>query len=243
LAGKKRAPALRPARHPDVMSGCQSVQGLLRTEKSYLGRRRNSISRLDARMKMVLVVAAVVCNAARPDYRLSLGLLVSAWGGMAVARVPFRRAVWFVLAPLWASLPVVAGLALGLGKTTVFTLGHLNIYGEGLMQGGQVVLRVLADTAWSGLLVLTTPFTEILAALRWFRMPPLVVETLGFMYRYIFLLWEEFSAMRIAARARGGLLGRRREWRTTGAITAQVFMRAYDRAERIQEAMRSRGGA
>ena len=84
--------------------------------------------------------------------------------------------------------------------------------------------------------------TEILTAMRWFRVPDLVVDTLGFMYRYIFLLWEEFSAMRISARARGGLFGWRREWRTTGAIIAQVFMRAYDRAQRIQEAMQARGG-
>jgi cobalt/nickel transport system permease protein len=225
------------------MSGCLSVQSLLKTEKTHLRRCRNSFSRLDARLKLGLVVAAVVCNVSRPDYRLSLGLLLAAWGGMVAARVPFRQAIWFVLAPLWASMPVVAGLALGLGKTPLITLGHLSIYHEGLMQGGQAALRVLADTAWSGLLFLTTPFTEILAALRWFRIPPLVVDTLGFMYRYIFLLWEEFCAMRISARARGGLLGWRREWRTTGAITAQVFMRAYDRAERIQEAMKSRGGA
>jgi len=170
-------------------------------------------------------------------------LLLSAWAGMAVARVPFRQAIWFVLAPLWASLPVVMGLALGLGETPIITLGHLNIYQEGLVQGGQAALRVLADTAWSGLLFLTTPFTEILAALRWFRIPDLVVDTLGFMYRYIFLLWEEFSAMRTSARARGGLFGWRREWRTTGTITAQVFIRAYDRAQRIQEAMQARGGA
>lgn len=224
------------------MSGGFSVQGLLQTEKTYLARRRNGFSRLDARLKLALVATAVVLNVSRPDYRLSLGLLLLAWAGMAAARVPFRQAIWFVLAPLWASLPVMGGLALGLGETPFLTLGHLIIYHEGLIQGGQAALRVLADTAWSGLLFLTTPFTEILSAMRWFRIPVLVVDTLGFMYRYIFLLWEEFSAMRISARARGGLQGWRREWRTTGTITAQVFMRAYDRAQRIQQAAQARGG-
>jgi hypothetical protein len=119
------------------MSGCLSVEGLLKTEKSHLGRRRNSFSRMDARLKLGLVVAAVVCNVSHPDYRLSLGLLLAAWGGMAAARVPFRQAIWFVLAPLWASLPVVVGLALGLGETPLLTLGHLSIYHEGLMQGGR----------------------------------------------------------------------------------------------------------
>jgi cobalt/nickel transport system permease protein len=71
--------------------------------------------------------------------------------------------------------------------------------------------------------------------------PEVLVETLAFMYRYVFLLWDEFSAMRLAGRARGGY---QHGWQgviTTGWIVAQVFLRAYDRALRISEAMKARG--
>lgn len=204
--------------------------------------RRSGLHCMDARLKLALVVAAVLINVVLLDYRLSLGLLLTAWTGMAASRAPFRQMAWFVLAPVWATLPVVFGLAVGLGQTPLIKIGHLTVYHEGFVQGGQAALRVLADTSWAGLLFLTTPFTEILAALRWFRVPDVVTDTLGFMYRYVFLLWEEFSAMRVSARARGGLLGWRTEWRTTGVITAQVFLRAYDRAQRIQQAVQARGG-
>ena len=206
------------------------------------GRLRSGLHCVDARLKLALVVAAVLFNVVLLDYRLSLGLLLAAWAGIAASRAPLRQMAWFVLAPVWATLPVVFGLALGLGQTPLMRIGHLTLYHEGLAQGGQAGLRVLADTAWAGLLFMTTPFTEILAALRWFRVPTVVADTLGFMYRYVFLLWEEFSAMRVSARARGGLSGWRREWRTTGVITAQVFLRAYDRAQRIQQAVQARGG-
>lgn len=224
------------------MSGYLPLADLLKAEKAMAGRLRCGLRRIDARLKLALVVAAVLGNVVLLDYRLSLGLLLAAWAGMAASRAPWRHIAWFVLAPLWATLPVVIGLALGLGQTPWLQIGHLTVYSEGLAQGGQAALRVLADTAWAGLLFLTTPFTEILAALRWFRLPVVVTDTLGFMYRYVFLLWEEFSAMRVSARARGGLSGWRREWQTTGAITAQVFLRAYDRAQRIQQAMQARGG-
>ena len=223
------------------MSGYLPLADLLKAEKAMAGR-RGGLRRMDARCKLALVVAAVVGNVVLLDYRLSLGLLVAAWTGMAVSRAPLRHVAWFVLAPLWATLPVVIGLALGLGQTPWLQIWHLTLYSEGLAQGGQAALRVLADTAWAGLLFLTTPFTEILTALRWFRVPVVVADTLGFMYRYVFLLWEEFTAMRVSARARGGLCGWRREWQTTGTITAQVFLRAYDRAQRIQQAMQARGG-
>ena len=224
------------------MSGSLSISDLLKAEKAMAGRLRSGLHCVDARLKLALVVGAVLINVVLLDYRLSLGLLLTAWIGMAVSRAPFRHMAWFVLAPVWATLPVVFGLAVGLGETPWIKIGYLTVYYEGLAQGGQAGLRVLADTAWAGLLFLTTPFTEILAALRWFRVPVVVSDTLGFMYRYVFLLWEEFSAMRVSARARGGLLGWRREWHATGVITAQIFLRAYDRAQRVQHAMQARGG-
>lgn len=205
-------------------------------------RLRSGLRCMDARLKLALAVAAVLFNVVLLDYRLSLGLLLMAWTGMAASRAPLRQIAWFVLAPVWATLPVVFGLAVGLGHTPLIKIWHLTVYYEGLAQGGQAGLRVLADSAWAGLLFLTTPFTEILAALRWFRVPVVVADTMGFMYRYVFLLWEEFSDMRVSAHARGGLLGWRREWGTTGIITAQVFLRAYDRAQRIQHALQARGG-
>ena len=224
------------------MSGYLSLADLLKAEQAMTGRHCCALRHLDARWKLALVIAAVLCNVVLLDYRLSLALLLAAWAGLVASRAPWRHIAWFVLAPLWAILPVVIGLALGLGQTPWLQIGQLTIYQEGLAQGGQAGLRVLADTAWAGLLFLTTPFTEILVALRWFRVPAVAADTLGFMYRYVFLLWEEFSAMRVSARARGGLLGWRREWQTTGTITAQVFLRAYDRAQRIQQAMQARGG-
>jgi len=224
------------------MSGCLSISDLLKAEKAMAVRLCGGLHAVDARLKLALVVAAVLFNVVLLDYRLSLALLVAGWAGMAVSRAPLRQIAWFVLAPAWASLPVVFGLAAGLGQTPLIEIGPLTLYHEGLAQGGQAGLRALADTAWAGLLFLTTPFTEILAALRWFRVPGVVTDTLGFMYRYVFLLWEEFSAMRVSARARGGLSGWRKEWHTTGTITAQVFLRAYDRARRIQQAVQARGG-
>ena len=224
------------------MSGYLSISDLLKAEKAMTVRLRSGLHCMDARLKLALVAAAVLFNVVLLDYRVSLGLMLAAWTGMAVSKAPFRHIAWFVLAPLWAAVPVVFGLAAGLGQTPLLKIWRLTLYHEGLAQGGQAGLRVLADTAWAGLLFLTTPFTEILAALRWFRVPVVVTDTLGFMYRYVFLLWDEFSAMRVSARARGGLSGWRREWHTTGTITAQLFLRAYDRAQRIQQAVQARGG-
>lgn len=95
--------------------------------------------------------------------------------------------------------------------------------------------------AWVGLLILTTPFAELLEALRWFKVPAILVDTLAFMYRYIFLLFDEFAAMRASARVRGGFSAYKISLASMGLIVSQIFLRAYDRAQRISHAMKARG--
>src|SRR6266540_969597 len=99
------------------MSGYLSISDLLKAEKAMAAGLRSGLRCMDARLKLALVVAAVLLNVVLLDYRLSLGLLLTAWFGMGVSRAPFRQMAWFVLAPVWATLPVMFGLAVGLGQT------------------------------------------------------------------------------------------------------------------------------
>ena len=108
--------------------------------------------------------------------------------------------------------------------------------------GISAAARVGADMSWIALVFLTTPFTNVMKSLRWYRVPQVLVETLGFCYRYTFLLVSEFFLMRDAARARGGLQSKSKSLKAMGMILAEVILRAYDRASRIQDAMTARGG-
>lgn len=223
------------------MSSSFSLSDFLAAEAKLYGQAPRGLGRWDARLKLGLCLPAVALNVLWPDPRLSAGLWLAAWAGLAWTRVPWRQALLFVVAPLWATLMVVAGFGFGFGETVLFRVGPLAYRLEGLQQGLQVGLRVLAEVSWIAALVLTTPFGEILAALRWFRVPAVLVDLLAAMYRYTFLLFDEYQAMTAAARARGG----QRDWRTRmatlGLVLAQVFLRALDRAERVDQAMRVRG--
>lgn len=223
------------------MSGSFSLSDFLAAEAKLYGQVPRGLGRWDARLKLALCLPAVAANVLVPDPGLSVALWVLAWAGLAWTRVPWRQALLFVLAPLWATVMVVAGFGFGFGETVLFRVGPVPYYREGLFQGLAVGLRVLSEMSWIAALVLTTPFSEILAALRWYRLPPALVDLLAAMYRYVFLLFDEYSSMRAAARARGGYRNWRTGMATLGQILAQVFMRALDRAERVDQAMRVRG--
>ena len=224
------------------MSGSFSLSDLLAVEEGQFGARPRGLRRVDARVKLAFCAAAVLWNALLPDPRVSAALLLLAWAGLISSRVTLGQAAWFILAPAWAVSLVVLGFGAGFGHTALLALGPVTFYKEGLAQGLQAGLRVLAEMSWAAALVLTTPFTQVLQGLRWWKVPEVLVDTLGYMYRYLFLLHDEFNAMRTAARARGGYSSLSAGWHSSGQIVAHVFLRALERAGRIQQAIRARGG-
>jgi len=118
----------------------------------------------------------------------------------------------------------------------------VNVTAEGLARAGHLLAKfVLA--AWAMLLLLaTTRFQDVLLGLARLRVPRVFVVQLAFLYRYLWLLMDEVMRLRMARAARDGGAG---PWRVRFAsgvgVVGVLFLRTYDRAERIYWAMASRG--
>jgi cobalt/nickel transport system permease protein len=81
-----------------------------------------------------------------------------------------------------------------------------------------------------------TPVPDTIAALSSLRFPPVLVEVIQFVYRYLFVIGEQARSMNIAAASRGA--GR---ISTSAGTVATLFARSYARAEAVHRAMVSRG--
>lgn len=91
-------------------------------------------------------------------------------------------------------------------------------------------------------LVHALPFQELLAVLRAAYVPEVFVASLAFMHRYTVVLWEELERLKTARKARSGQLSWVRTWSTSAQMIGELFLRAWDRAERVHRAMLARGG-
>lgn len=118
----------------------------------------------------------------------------------------------------------------------------------GLAAFAGVVVRSWLSVQAALLLTATTPFPALLRALRGLGLPALLVSVLGFAYRYMFVLVDEAQRMLRARDCRSAALpgrraGRSVAWRAgvTGRMAGTLFLRAYERSERIYVAMLSRG--
>jgi cobalt/nickel transport system ATP-binding protein len=195
----------------------------------------------DPRIKLALLVVAIGLNVVAAKLWLSVGLFGISLAMVILSNIPYRLFALFFLAPAWATLIVFGGFSAGFGITPIFSLGPLTIYREGVLQGLSAASRVACDMSWMAAVFLTTPFAKVLDALKWFKIPMVLIDVIATAYRYAFLLFDEFFKMRDAARSKGGFRNYRIALRSTAMILTQVILRAYDRANRIQESMTARG--
>ncbi len=102
--------------------------------------------------------------------------------------------------------------------------------------------RVATSLIALQLLILTTPFSEICYALRWFRVPEIFVSALWLAYRYVLLMFSELMTILMARESRRVAKGSHLEvWRKGGEAVGLFFIRSFEKAEKVQMAMMSRG--
>ncbi len=143
-----------------------------------------------------------------------------------VVEVPF--VVFAVLMPFIAHGPRVDVLGLSLSQAGLLA-------GWGLLAKG--TLGVLASLT----LAATTEPRDILVGLERLRMPAQLVQIMGFMIRYLDVVTDEMRRMRVARESRGFSARNPRHWPIVARSAGALFIRSYERGERVHLAMVSRG--
>lgn len=136
---------------------------------------------------------------------------------------------------------VLLGTLFRRGGRVIWAWGSLQITTLGLTILGSVTLKALLSLLILNVLTLTTSVPALLNALILLQVPPLLVAILASMYRYINVLVAEFNAMRQAAVSRN-LMGTSNWQRlVVGNMIGSLFIRTYERGERVYQAMLARG--
>nr|WP_234347507.1 cobalt ECF transporter T component CbiQ [Streptomyces specialis] len=133
-----------------------------------------------------------------------------------------------LLLPFLAEGPRVTWLGLSLSESGLW--GAWNILAKGTL-----------GVAASVLLAATTGLREILLGLERLRLPSLLVQIATFMLRYADVIADELRRMRVARASRGFTARGVRHWGVLARTAGALFIRCYERGERVHLAMLSRG--
>jgi cobalt/nickel transport system permease protein len=140
------------------------------------------------------------------------------------------------------TITVLLGALFQRGGEIIWQWGPLQITSTGLIVLGSVALKAILCLLVLNLLTLTTSIPALLQSLVQLRVPPLLVAILASMYRYVGLLIDELGAMRHAAASRNlAVSSNRRQRSVIGNMFGSLFIRTYERGERVHQAMLSRG--
>lgn len=201
------------------------------------------IHRLPAHAKLVALLLFVITVVLTPRTAIAAFVAYAAiLGGVAaLTRVPaaylLKRMVVEVPFVVFALvLPVVAtGPRVQVGP---FTVSEAGLWGAwGLLAKGS--LGVLASVLFGA----TTEPREMVRALEKLRLPQPLVQIASFMVRYLEVVLGELDRMRVARASRGFTARSVRHWPVLAATIGALFIRSYERGERVHLAMLSRGYA
>jgi cobalt/nickel transport system permease protein len=222
-----------------------SIEHAVFTEE--LARRPGWLQRVDPRAKVAMFLIAVIAASASTSLGVLIGLYAVILLVARASRLPFDffvKRVWLGI-PLFAGVVILPSIFFAPGpRLFEVALGpvHMGVTAVGMWTALIFVMRVGVSVSLAVLLVLTTPWADVLKSLHALKVPQVFVLVLSMTYRYIFLFLHTLNGMfearksRVVARLGGG---EDRRWitRSMGALMSRSFKMSND----VYAAMLARG--
>lgn len=210
------------------------------------------LHRLDARVKLFVTLAFVLSVSLAPEgawpmYVLLLAFVLSASAASELGWASILRRAALALPFVLAALPVLVTVKGDPLVSIPIGAWSFTVTEPGVERFLSVALKSWLSVQMVILLTATTPMPDLLLAMRALRLPRLLISILSLMWRYLAVLVDEAMRMMRAREARSaswqGRSGGSLPWRArvTGAMAGTLFLRGYERSERIYSAMLARG--
>ena len=208
-------------------------------------RQDNWLTRLDVRIKLFYVISLLMINLWTKNIFISLLFFSVASVLLISIKIPLMAMLRSLTLPLLFAFFILLIKGLHEGERIWISfpiLGYKVILKEeGLRSGLHTGSKVMGGISLIFVLSFTTTISRLCEGLKWFRVPNTIIELLGFIYRYIFLFIDEVSTMWIAQKSRLGHASFKKTIRSCGTLGGMLIIRAFERAERTNEAMLARG--
>ena len=203
------------------------------------------LNRLDARIKLfsalVLLMMTISCRGVVFPLvvaALSLALCVALGVRTRVLAIRFAE-------PLFLAVMAIILKLFFSGHEPIFTVYPFGFevvgHRDGLLEGLLIASRIAGAVSLVALLGFSTTFTDLMAALAWFRVPKGFIDVALFAWRYLFVLLEDAQVVYSAQKNRLGYAGCRRGLRSFGTLAGALVIKAFDNSQTVTTAMVQRG--
>lgn len=214
----------------------------------------NHLKQLPPLQKLLFALTTLaIALLAHPLTQAAIFVWLNLWT-IGYARIPIKaygRVLAVVSIFLLTSLPALLINAIALDEITAIqanSLGglvignwYLFVSYSGLMQAMEIVVRSLACFSCLLFILFTIPFAELLSILRQCRFPPVLLDLLLLMYRFVFLFLDVATQLQLAQQARGGYRTRQRWMQSVALLAGQLVVRSLQRYQQFSLGLTARG--
>jgi cobalt ECF transporter T component CbiQ len=206
----------------------------------------NALADVDARLKLLLGVGAITIVVMSGSVTAPLWIAVSmALITVLVARIPAGAYLRLLSIPFLfagSSALVLLFTAGGGAPVVQIQIGWiLFVVTEGSIGLAALVLcRTFGGMCALLFIALTTPMIDLIAVLRWMRLPKEFIDLAMLVYRFIFVLIGEAIAIHNAQVMRHGYSRLRNAIRSFPMLGGMLFIRSWERGEELIVAMDAR---
>lgn len=210
-------------------------------EYAYCNGLRNANTKLKAAFALITLTISIFSTSPITPFII---FFIMASLTIFAAKIPARAYFRWFSGPILFMLPVFAAMIFFFGLEPWLSIRlfdySLAAHKDGFNLGLLAVSRVLGGTSCLFFLAFTTPTMELFSALKYLKIPSIVVELSMLIYRYIFVALEEAVKMHHAQKMRLGYSEFKRSLYSFSLLAGSLFIRAWDRGERLFIAMNSR---
>lgn len=161
-------------------------------------------------------------------------LALAVWSRVPIRFLAFRLTAVLPFIVVALIIPFVAS-----GEQTAVAGMRLSV--EGLWGAWNIIAKTILGASVSILLTATTEIPEIIRGLGLLRVPALFTGIATFMIRYLELVADELARVRVAMTSRGYDPRWLHQARPIAVSAGAMFVRSYERGERVHAAMLARG--
>ena len=203
------------------------------------------LCRLDSRLKLLAGLALLVMVVSHRGVWFPLVVAAAGVGTCVNLGVRPRLLLVRFSEPLFIAIMVLILKALFSGQAVLWSCSIASLviscHLDGLMEGIRIAGRIMGAVAVVATVGFATPFTDLLAALAWLRVPQGLIEVTLFAWRYLFVLADDAQVIHAAQKNRLGYVGFRRSFRSFGTLAGALVIKAFDASQTMTTAMIQRG--
>lgn len=207
------------------------------------------LSEVSPKAKLIFsILPLVMCICMNSIIVSSITIAIMAFTTVKYGKLPFSTYIKFMLIPF--GFLIVGTITILINR---FSTEHTLLIGvyigeyaygidtESVIKSIKLVLKALGAVSCMYFLSLNTPMSDLFQVLSRTRLSPIIVSLMELIYRYIFVLLDEVERMIVAKDSRLGNCNFKTALKSTGEMISMLFLRAYQRSDRIYAALESRG--